>query len=301
MAFAASTPADRDRRGHRVPAGLAVCLAAAAITITVSTQAPAPPREGYLEVPGARLFYLDAGGSGPALVLLHAGTGSARVWEHQWAPLGAAGFRVIAYDRRGYGRTTTDPDGPPGTAADDLKALTDALALDRFHLVGTAAGGIVSIDFALAFPDRLRSLVVANSLGGVTDPSYVALGQRLRPKEFAALPPDLRELGPAYRAADPAGTDRWLALERLSRAPGTAVRPQPARQAVTFQMLEGLRVPTLLLTGGADMYTPPAALQLFSARIPGATSVVLPDVGHSAYWEQPEAFNRAVLDFVRRY
>ena len=65
-------------------------------------------------------------------------------------------------------------------------------------------------------------------------------------------------------------------------------------------MLEGLRVPTLLLTGGADMYTPPAALQLFVARIPGATSVVLPDVGHSAYWEQPEAFNRVVLDFVRR-
>ena len=77
-------------------------------------------------MPGARLFYLDAGGSGPALLLLHAGTGSARVWEHQWAPLGAAGYRVIAYDRRGYGRTTIDPDGPPGTAADDLKALTDA-------------------------------------------------------------------------------------------------------------------------------------------------------------------------------
>ena len=87
----------------------------------------------------------------------------------------------------------------------------------------------------------------------------------------------------------------------MSRAPGTAPPPQPAKHAVTFQMLEGLRVPTLLLTGGADMYTPPAALQLFAARIPGATSVVLPDVGHSAYWEQPEAFNRAVLDFVRRH
>jgi pimeloyl-ACP methyl ester carboxylesterase len=279
----------------------AVCLAAAAIGATVWTQAPSPPREGYLEVPGARLFYLDSGGSGPALVLLHAATGSARVWEHQWAPLGAAGYRVIAYDRRGYGRTTVDPGGPAGTAADDLKSLTDGLALDRVHLVGTAAGGIVAIDFALGFADRLRSLVVANSLGGVTDPSYVALGQRLRPKEFAALPPDLRELGPAYRAADPDGTDRWLALERVSRAPGAAPPPQPAKHTVTFQMLEGLRVPTLLLTGGADMYTPPAALQLFAARIPNAASVVLPDVGHSAYWEQPAAFNRAVLEFVRRY
>ena len=277
-------------------AALAACLAAGAVSATVQT-----PREGSLQVPGARLFYLDGGGSGPALLLLHAGTGSARVWEHQWAPLGAAGYRVIAYDRRGYGRTTIDPQGPTGTAADDLKALTDALGLDRFHLVGTAAGGIVAIDFALGFPERLRTLVVANSLGGVTDASYVALGQRLRPREFAALPPDLRELGPAYRAANPEGTDRWLALERVSRAPGAAPPVQPAKHIVTFQMLEGLRVPTLLLTGGADMYTPPAALQLFAARIKGATSVVLPDVGHSAYWEQPEAFNRTVLDFLRRH
>ena len=172
------------------------------------------PREGQVEVPGARLFYLDAGGSGSALVLLHAGTGSARVWEHQWAPLGTAGYRVIAYDRRGYGRTTDDPDGPPGTAADDLKALTDALALDRFHLVGTAAGGIVAIDFALAFPDRLRSLVVANSLGGVTDPrtSRSASGcvprnsPRCRPICASSVP----HTGPPIRRAPIAGW-RWSA------------------------------------------------------------------------------------------
>ena len=258
------------------------------------------PREGHVDVPGARLFYLDSGGSGVPLVLLHAATGSVRVWEHQWAALGAS-YRVIAYDRRGYGRTTIAAGGPVSTAADDLRGLADGLGLTRFHLLGTAAGGIVAIDFALAFPDRLRSLTVANSLGGVTDPSYVALGQRLRPKAFSALPPDLRELGPAYRAADPDGTDRWLALEKVSRAPGEAPPPQPSKHAVTFQMLEGLRVPTLLLTGGADMYTPPAAMQLFVARIPGARSLVLPDVGHSAYWEQPETFNRAVLDFVGRY
>ena len=259
-------------------------------------------REGHVEVPGARLFYIDGGGAGPAVVLLHAGTGSARVWDHQWDPLGQAGYRVIAYDRRGHGRTTTDPSiAATVAAADDLHALAAALGLDRFHLVGTAAGGIVALDFALTYPERLRSLVVANSLGGVTDEAYLALGRRLRPKEFAALPPDLRELGPAYRAANPDGTDRWLALERVSRAPGPPPPPQPSRQRVTFQMLERLRVPTLLVTGGADMYTPPAALRLFSARIPGATSTVLPDIGHSAFWETPDAFNQAVIAFVGRH
>lgn len=283
------------------------CLAAAAIAARpVSEQAPAAAaparREGHLEVPGARIFYVDGGGPGPAVVLLHAGTGSARVWVHQWEPLGQAGYRVIAYDRRGHGQTTTEPAGAaPAAAADDLHALAAGLQLDRFHLVGTAAGGIVAIDYALTYPERLRSLIVANSLGGVTDEAYLALGRRLRPKEFAALPPDLRELGPAYRAANPDGADRWLALERTSRAPGPPPPPQPSRQRVTFQMLEGLRVPTLLLTGGADMYTPPAALQLFAARIPGAASLVLPDVGHSAFWEAPDAFNRAVIGFLERH
>jgi pimeloyl-ACP methyl ester carboxylesterase len=276
-------------------------IATVAVVAGQAQQTPGVPAEGHAAVPGARLFYSDTGGNGAAVVLLHAGTGSARVWEHQWGPLVAAGYRVVAYDRRGYGRTTVDGGGPIGTAADDLLALADALGLTRFHVVGTAAGGIVAIDFALAFPQRLRSLVVANSLGGITDPSYVALGRRLRPAEFAALPPDLRELGPEYRAADPAGTERWLALERQSRASGPPPPAQPPKQAVTFEMLEGLRVPTLLLTGGADMYTPPAALRLFAARIPGAESVVLPDVGHSAYWEQAEAFNRAVIEFLRRH
>ena len=281
---------------------LALILSAATVGGQSAASGPPALREGYVDVPGARLFYLDSGTSGPAIVLLHASTGSARVWEHQWTPFGQAGYRVIAYDRRGHGRTTTDSSTTAEvTAADDLQALAAALRLDRFHLVGTAAGGIVALDFALTAPERLRSLVVANSLGGVTDESYLALGRRLRPPQVAALPPDLRELGPAYRAASPDGTDRWLALERVSKAPGPPPPPQPSRRRVTFQMLEGLQVPVLLLTGGADMYTPPAALQLFAGRIPGAASVVVPDVGHSAFWEAPEAFNQAVIAFIRRH
>src|SRR5262245_56495174 len=102
---------------------------------------------------------------------MHAATGSSRAWEHQLPAFTHAGLRVVAPDRRGWGRTVADPtSGPPsGTAADDLRALAQHLSLGRFHLVGTAAGGIAALDFALAFPERLRSLVVANSIGGVQD------------------------------------------------------------------------------------------------------------------------------------
>src|SRR5947209_4271514 len=111
---------------------------------------------------------------------MHAATGSVRSWEHQTPALVKAGYRVIAFSRRGWGDTTVEPNAPIGTAADDLIALMDALHIDRFHLVGTAAGGSVTFDTALSYPQRLRSIVVANSIGGVQDPEFVALGNRLR-------------------------------------------------------------------------------------------------------------------------
>ena len=91
------------------------------------------------------------------------------------------------------------------------------LGIDRFHLVGTAAGGFGAVDYALSFPQRLRSLVIANSIGGVQDEDYLELGRRIRPPEFLALPPDFRELGRRNRAGNPDGTRRWLELERASR------------------------------------------------------------------------------------
>src|SRR5207248_3285624 len=82
--------------------------------------APAPAtREGYAQLPGVRLFYTDTGGRGAPIVLLHPATGSVRVWEHQTPALTKAGYRVIAFDRRGWGRTMMEAAGPqPGTAAD---------------------------------------------------------------------------------------------------------------------------------------------------------------------------------------
>src|SRR5580693_3711010 len=78
--------------------------------------------EAYAELPGARIFYIDTGGSGVPVVLLHAATGSSRVWEYQIPAFTAAGYRVIAFDRRGWGRTVVDAAGPQtAAAADDLR------------------------------------------------------------------------------------------------------------------------------------------------------------------------------------
>lgn len=276
-------------------------LVAAILMTAVHAQDRPSERGTSVALPGVRLWVVDTGGSGVPVVLLHAATGSSRVWDQQIPVFTARGFRVISFDRRGWGRSTMEAGAPVGTAADDLLALVDLLKIDRFHLAGTAAGGFVAFDFALSFPDRLRSLVVANSIGGVQDDDFVALGQRIRPAAFNAMPPEVRELGPSYRAGNASGTEQWVALERLSRPPGPAAPAQPLRNRITFSRLETIRTPTLLLTGDADMYAPPPVLKLFAAHIKHAETLVVPEAGHSAYWEQPEIFNRAVLGFIAKH
>jgi pimeloyl-ACP methyl ester carboxylesterase len=266
--------------------------------------AQAVAHEAYADLPGARIFYIDTGGTGIPVVFLHAATGSSRVWEYQIPAFTAAGYRVVAFDRRGWGRTilnpATDPTGPQ-TAADDLRGLLDHLGITRVHLVGTAAGGFVALDFALSFPERVRSLVIANTIGGVQDADFLELGRRLRPPQFDALPPEFRELGPTYRAANAEGTKRWMDFEKISRPDGPRAPAQPMRNRLTLSLLESIRLPALLLTGGADLYAPPPVMQLFAARIGGSEFLTVPDAGHSTYWEQPDVFNRAVLTFIGKH
>jgi len=141
----------------------------------------------------------------------------------------------------------------------------------------------------------------------VRDKEILDLESRIRPPEFDALPPEVRELGPLYRASNPDGTRRWAEIEKESRpsAPKTSTLQLayavPMRNQLTLALLEQIRVPTLILTGGADMTAPPPLMKLLAARIRNAEFVVVPNAGHSTYWEDPEAFNRAVLDFTRKH
>jgi pimeloyl-ACP methyl ester carboxylesterase len=248
------------------------------------------------------LWYEDMSGDGAPVVFLHPGSGSSLMWEHQISAVRAAGYRFIAYDRVGSGKSTLHANTEPGVASDDLEALRRHLGFDRFHLVGTAAGGIVAFDYALTFREHVRSLVIANSIGGVQDESYLALGRRLRPMpEFDRMPPEFRELGPSYRAANAEGTARWMELEHQSRPARPLPSPQTHRQRLTFALLETIKVPTLLITGDADLYCPPAVLRLFAAHMPPAETRIVPETGHSAYWEHPDEFNRAILTFVAKH
>jgi pimeloyl-ACP methyl ester carboxylesterase len=297
-----------------IAVALAAVLTAAlgattALGPVASSRVPSQARSAEGEPVGAlaalqnrRLWYVDTGGPGAAVVFMHATSGSSLMWERQLPAFRAAGYRCIAYDRVGWGRSEIDAGADAASAADDLHELLTWLRVDRAHLVGTAGGAIVAIDYTLSYPERVRSLVIANSIGGVQDEEYHVLSRRLRPApQFDALPVDVRELGPSFRAADADGTARWLELAGRSRPAVPLPAPLPPRNRITFARLAAMRVPTLLITGGADLYAPPPVLRLFAARIAGADTLVVPEAGHSAYWEQPDVFNRAVLGFLARH
>ena len=258
-----------------------------------------PAKEGVAAVGGTRLSYWDTGGNGQAIVLLHPATGTARIWSYQQPVFAKAGYRVIAYSRRGYAGSDPVPEENPGAASGDLHALVDYLRVPKFHLVGSAAGGGIAMDYALSHPERLLSLVIACAVGGVEDKDYVERMESLRPKGFDEMPSPFRELSPAYRAANPAGTAAWAALERAAIT-GNRVGQKPAN-TITWARLATMKVPTLVIGGDADLAVPPPILRLYASHIPNADVMAVPEAGHSLYWERPDLFNRALLDFFAKH
>ena len=254
----------------------------------------------FAELPGVRLWFTDSGGDGVPVVLLHAASGTSESWFQQVPEFSAAGYRCICYDRRGWGRSESTDGPPPASPADDLRTLLDHLGVDRAHLAGTAAGAAVAVDYTLSWPERVRSLVIADGNAGLRDdPEYLELRKRARPPEFEALPTYLREVGPSYRATNPEGVARWIEIEEHS-GHATATR-QKDRNHVTLETFKTLKTPTLVMVGGADMSTPPALVRMVAERIPGCRFETVPDAGHAAFWEQPAIWNRHVLDFIREH
>jgi pimeloyl-ACP methyl ester carboxylesterase len=266
--------------------------------MAAAAQASSTPFAGHVELPGVRLWHTDSGGSGVPLVLLHANTGNADSWQYNIPGLVEAGYRVITFDRRGWGRSAASPEtGPqPGTIAEDLHALMEYLKIDRFHLVGVAGGGFAAYDYVLWHPERLRTLVIAASGGAIVDEELRKLREATTLPNFRSWPPEFREVSMGYMATNPDGLKKWLEIHHNSQQKGAPAQPQ--RQTITFAKLETVRVPTLLMPGDQDLQAPPWVMRRQLAHIPGAQLVVLPEASHSINWEQPEAFNRHVLEFI---
>jgi pimeloyl-ACP methyl ester carboxylesterase len=269
--------------------------------VSFSTYCSAAGSGHYADLLGVKLWFTDTGGDGIPIVLLHANTGTSESWEGQGAAFAAQGYRVVAFDRRGWGKSVADAaTGPqPGSVAGDLDALADHLKLGTFHLVGVAGGGFVAIDYAGWHPERLRSLVVAASTGQFSEAEMRDITARIEIPELRKQAAVYREVGPSYRAGDPHGTRRWIEIEEHARQPG--VPSQPLRTPNTFAKLANISVPVLVMAADADLLAPPALMRAWASHLKSYEWAAVPDSGHAIAWEHPDMFNANVLAFVKQH
>lgn len=276
---------------------------ALALASPIATTASAADNSSgaYAELPGVKLWFTDSGGIGLPIVLLHANTGTSAVWTDQVASFSRAGYRVIAFDRRGWGNSMADPatGSQPGSVAGDLDALVDYLKLDKFHLLGVAGGGFVALDYAAWHPEKLRSLVIGASTGSVRDKEIADFSARIEIPELRKLPAVYREVGPSYRGANPDGTRRWIEIEEHARQKDAP--SQPLRTPNTFAKVETIPTPALILAADGDLLAPPALMRIWANHVKTHEWATVPDSGHAIAWEHPDVFNEKVLEFVKRH
>jgi 3-oxoadipate enol-lactonase len=265
-----------------------------------------PSQTGTLETSSARIHYVVAG-SGDAVVLIHGWALSHREWDDQISAL-SPHYRVVAYDRRGYGRSTgfADPSADPG----DIRELLDTLHIRSAVLVGHSAGAEVAIRFAAAMPERVDALVLYG--GGEPDsfpvppppgPSFAMAKQFARRYGVDSLMRFVLSLpqfqpGPHRSTAIAARLDTIIAgyagKDLLEDHPESGAFPQPQCDA-----MRQWRMPTLFISGEQEGPRWQLVSDSLTRWMPHARKVLIPGGGHGVHFDEPQQFNSALLEFLR--
>ena len=251
-----------------------------------------------IETNGASLYYEVHGethGDGPAVVFAHGRGGNCASWWRQ-VPHFARRFRVVVFDHRGFGRSRTDK---AHFKADyfhtDILAILDAEGIEQAALVCQSMGGWGGLKLAVTHPERVAALVLANTPGGLDTPKASAAIAHIA---SGAIPPGTGQLGKSFVAANPEGAYLCRQISGLNSNFPMSFNRLTSAGAVGLAELEGYAVPTLAITSPEDVLFPPPVMEEVAAALPGARLAVIPGVGHSTYFEAPEAFNDLVLGFL---
>jgi len=263
----------------------------------------------WAAVPGGRLW-AQAGGSGPGVVLMHAGIADARMWDPQWEPL-TAGHRVVRYDLRGFGRSQVEH--VAFSNREDVLAVMDAAGLQQAVLVGCSRAGRIAIDTVLEFPDRVSGVVwVCGGLSGFEPDEASAAELEPFDEREEALAAAKDWAGAAELDArvwvdgprEPAGSGP-IAVRDLVRTMcfdtyaaelpyGDDAELEPA--AAT--RLSEIRVPLLAIVGGRDPLVTARTADVLLRGVAGARRIDRADVAHLPSLEQPAWFNETLLAFL---
>jgi pimeloyl-ACP methyl ester carboxylesterase len=237
----------------------------------------------------------EVSGRGPAVLLSHGYSATRRMWDDQHRALGDR-YRVISWSMRGHGETESPAD-PAAYSADltvaDMRALLAHVGAERAVIGGLSLGGYVSLAFYLAHPEMVRALVICDS-----GPGYRNADARRQWNERAQE----RAVALESRGLDALGKSREVresaSLHRSAQGLAHAARGMLAQEG--SRVIDGLGaidVPTLIIVGDRDQpFIAPC--EYMAKKISGARLEVIRDAGHSSNLDQPEAFNRVLLDFL---
>jgi pimeloyl-ACP methyl ester carboxylesterase len=253
------------------------------LTLPPTPALPPPDKSGIAEVNGTRLFYAQFGQGTPVL-LLHGGMANSNYWGHQIEAL-AKTHLVTAVDTRGHGRSpVTSRAFSYEIFADDVIALTEFLKLPPAAIVGWSDGAITGLILAMRKPELVARLFAfgANAsldgmkAGGGRTPVFAAYSTRCK-AEYRALSPD---------------PDKWSKLVDGLRA------MWHSELHITKRKLAAIKNPTTISVGQYDEIIKPEHAQEMARAMPGARLVIQPDVSHFAMLQNPDQFNRALVEFL---
>ena len=262
---------------------------------------PAKGPQGFFPSENESLYF-ESYGEGESVILCHGLGGNHAIW-YQQVPILARYYRIVTWDQRGFARSSnhTGKAGPTA-AAKDLRALLDHLEIESAHLIGQSMGGWAVMGFALDHPDRTSSLVLADTIAGIytmgiSDEFDKAIKARPSPQTlpFGRHPAIGLQL-----------TQHNLIKAFLYSQIGSISEPPPAdmltllrNTAYPLESIGKLQIPALFIVGSNDPYFSPATIREAAAHLPGARVKAIPDTGHSPYFEAPELWNEAILEFLQ--
>ena len=278
--------------------------AACSLALIATLATAGTPVTGFVAVPGGRLFYEERG-AGPAVILIHGGMLDHRMWDPQVEAL-ASHHRVVRYDVASHGRS------PAPEAAwknyEHLGLLMQGLGIESASLVGLSLGGRIAIDFAIAQPGKVRSLVLLGP--GMSGFPFTGRDWAAHLGESAAA----KDAGDAARAADlfmrtwvagphrtPAEVDPavWAKVREMAVPNALTMGEGVELEPPALGRLGEIAAPTLVIEGELDCEDIHRITRLLERRIDGARRVVITGVAHQPNLERPAEVNRLLLDFLR--
>jgi pimeloyl-ACP methyl ester carboxylesterase/AcrR family transcriptional regulator len=286
---------------------LASACRAPAIPLSQCYPAGTALAERYVDVAGTRIRYIEAG-RGPAVVLIHGLAASLYAWRHTIEPVAAAGYRVIAYDNRGFGFSGKPLQGYTNQAYIELLVdLLDSLKIHDAILVGHSMGGAIAAETALAHPDRVRGLVLVDAAGVTVRwpfllriarwPLVGTVFEHFRSRWVTA-----RILKTLYADPSRVTTQDIEQYYAPQVEPGFAHSLRSVLGAYRFDALQGrlerIEKPTLVMWGERDRVIPASIGRDMVSHLQLGAFVLFNDAGHALPEELPAEFNRTLLAFL---